>query len=130
MNKRRKTRDEREKEKQKIRRRNEIYIENKNVMDERKILGLPQAFYKKNSEGRNNMEIWIGDAVNWCIKCNNPLIWTPKIALITNIMDENTVEIYLGRKRAIRQISVDKIRFDHRIKHYPKSTFKRIPKQY
>ena len=38
MNKRRKTRDEREKEKQKIRRRNQIYIENKNVMKERKNL--------------------------------------------------------------------------------------------
>lgn len=130
MSKRRKTRDEREKEKQKIRRRNQIYIENKTVMQERRKLGLPRARYRKNSEGRNNIEIWIGDAVNWCIKCNNPLIWTPKIALITNIIDEDTVEIYIGQNQPIRQIKVDKIRFDHRIKHYPKSTFKRIPKQY
>lgn len=130
MSKRRKTDHERKQERQKIKRRNAIYLNNENIMKQRQKMGLEPAYYKKNSNGECHMEIWVGDAVNWCTKCNEPPVWVSKIALITSILDKNTVEIYPGSELPVRKISVDKIRFDHRIKHYPKNTFKRIPNKY
>lgn len=129
MNKRRKTVDTRELEKKIREKRNQRYTENKNAMLLRRKLNLPRARYKKNSQGENNIEIWIGDAVNWCIKCDNPLVWSDKIGIVVDILDENRIKIHVGGQKMLT-VLVDKIRFDHRLKKYPKKTFKRVPHKY
>lgn len=90
----------------------------------RRKLGLPQAFYPLLEGQEKPMEIWIGDAVNLCKKCDDPAIYDIRIAVVVDIVSET--EIAVRQSGLIRKVKVSKVRFDSRIMD-KNHTFKRLP---
>jgi hypothetical protein len=107
-------RNQRRDAKVKRRMRSQLSKLNKETMEIRWKEGKARAYYKKLEQQESRMEIWIGDAVNLCTTCKGVLVFKKDIAIVVDIPTSEKVRVRLSRN-TFADISVDKIRFDHRI---------------
>lgn len=107
-------RNQRRDAKVKRRMRRQLSKLNKETMETRWKEGKARAYYPKLDFQESRMEIWIGDAVNLCTTCKGVLVFKKDIAIVVDISTSEKVRVRLSRN-TFADISVDKIRFDHRI---------------
>lgn len=106
--------------------RRQLAKQNKDTMVYRWKNGYPRAYYPLLQGQENQMEIWIGDAVNLCKKCSVPFIYDRKIAIVVDIISSEKIQVRISNSKKMQIIDVSKVRFDSRIvdKYH---TFKRLP---